>query len=200
VRTLSKIPVFTRISWQAFSARCCNTSKTLIGAEYTKVCRCPHSQRSRRLRSGDRAGHLSGPRVLSTVHRKSGPGAVWQCGENEMVSHHAWTPCVVVDEEAHVSRVVVNHSPKKRRYTAPVSLLGRTTGVGHLRCLARHWIAHISTGIGFWTYVDWDFRTHLSEYCTPLKPLTLLLSPCTELSGRPKDTITSRNKRGRLND
>jgi hypothetical protein len=53
-----------------------------------------------------------GLRVLSTVHRKSGSGAVWQCGENEVVPHHAWTTCVVVDEEAHVLRVLVNHSPK----------------------------------------------------------------------------------------
>jgi hypothetical protein len=28
------------------------------------------------------------------------------------VPHLAWTACVVVDEEAHVSRVLVNHSPK----------------------------------------------------------------------------------------
>jgi hypothetical protein len=98
VRTLLKIPGFTRIFWQAFSTRCRNTSKSLIGAEHTKVFRCPQSQKSRWLGSGDRADL----RVLSTVHRKSGSGAVWQCGENEAVPHHAWTTCVVVDEEAHV--------------------------------------------------------------------------------------------------
>jgi hypothetical protein len=61
VRTLSKIPACTRISWQTFSSRCCNTCKPFIGAEYTKVFRCPHSQKSRGLRSGDRAGQLTGP-------------------------------------------------------------------------------------------------------------------------------------------
>jgi hypothetical protein len=82
--TVSKIPGFTRISWQAFSTRCCNTSKSLIGAEYTKVFRCPHSQESRGLRSRDRAGQLTGPprhiycspkvwfRCYLTVRRKWG--------------------------------------------------------------------------------------------------------------------------------
>jgi hypothetical protein len=49
VRTLSKIPGFTRISWQAFSTRCCNTSKSLIGLEYTRIFGCPHTQKSRGL-------------------------------------------------------------------------------------------------------------------------------------------------------
>jgi hypothetical protein len=39
-------------------------------------------------------------------------------------------------------------------------------------------IAHISAGTGFWTYVDWDVFAHLSEYYTPLKPVTLFLTPC----------------------
>jgi hypothetical protein len=34
-------------------------------------------------------------------------------------------------------------------------------------------LAHVSAGTGFWTYVDWDFFAHLSEYYTPLKPVTL---------------------------
>jgi hypothetical protein len=50
-------------------------------------------------------------RVLSTVHRKSSLGGVWQCGENEVMPHHAWTTCVVADEEAHVPRVLLHHSP-----------------------------------------------------------------------------------------
>jgi hypothetical protein len=54
-----------------------------------------------------------GLRVLFTVHRKSGPFAASQCGDNEVVPHHAWTTRVAVDEEAHVRRVLVNHSPKK---------------------------------------------------------------------------------------
>jgi hypothetical protein len=59
--TLLKIPGFTRISWQTFSPRCCNTSKSFIGAEYTKVISCPHSQKSTWLRSRDRAGQSTGP-------------------------------------------------------------------------------------------------------------------------------------------
>jgi hypothetical protein len=97
-RTLPKIPGFTRLSWRGFSTRCCNTSKPLIGSEYTKEFRCPHSQKSRGLRSGDRADIWLGLRVLSTVHRKSGSGAAWQCGEHDLVFHHAWSTCVFVDE------------------------------------------------------------------------------------------------------
>jgi hypothetical protein len=74
MRTLSKIPGCTRISRQAFSTRCCNTSNSLSSAEYTEVFTRPHSQNSRGSRSEDRAG--LGLRVLSTVHRKSGSGAV----------------------------------------------------------------------------------------------------------------------------
>jgi hypothetical protein len=56
--------------------------------------------------------------VLSTVHRKSGPG-IWQCGEN-VVPHHTWTTCVVVDEEAHVPRVLVNHPQKSNDTLHPL--------------------------------------------------------------------------------
>jgi hypothetical protein len=70
-----------------------------------------------------------GLRVLATVHRKSGSDAVRQwggasssmntsgsgaaseSGEHEVVPHHAWITCVI-DEESHVPRELVNHSPK----------------------------------------------------------------------------------------
>jgi hypothetical protein len=61
VRTLSKIPGFNRITWQAFSIRYCNTSKSLFGAAYTKAFRCSHSQKSKGLKSGDGAGQLTCP-------------------------------------------------------------------------------------------------------------------------------------------
>jgi hypothetical protein len=111
VRTLSKISGLTRISCQIFTTRCCNTPKSFIGAEYTKVFRCPHSQKSRGLKSGDHASQLTGP--LSPVHcsLKSGSGALWQWRENEVMPHDAWTTCVA-NEEAHTPRVLVNHSPK----------------------------------------------------------------------------------------
>jgi len=59
VRTLSTVTRFTHISRQAFSARCCNTSKSFIGSIYTKDFRCPPSQTSRRLRSKDLLGQLT---------------------------------------------------------------------------------------------------------------------------------------------
>jgi hypothetical protein len=81
-RSLTKISGFTWMSWQAFCARWCNTSKSLIGAEQTKVFWCPHSQNSRRDRGGQRNGpprstHCS-PKVwlrcCLTMQRKSDGG------------------------------------------------------------------------------------------------------------------------------
>jgi hypothetical protein len=43
-------------------------------------------------------------------------------------------------------------------------------------CRAHTNITHISAGVGFWTYIDWDVCTHLSEYCTPLKHVTHYLN------------------------
>jgi hypothetical protein len=83
-----------------------------IGAEYIIAFRCPHSQKSRGLGSGYRAGQLTGPlrpiqcsqeawfRCCLTMRRK------W------VGAHHAWTTCDVIDEEEYVPRVLVNHLPK----------------------------------------------------------------------------------------
>jgi hypothetical protein len=115
-----------------------------------------------------------GLRVLSTAHRESGSGAVWQCGENEAVSHHAWTTCVVVDEEAHVPRVLVNYSPKN---DGTQHLLGKTTGPKSFSpkmstqtlthpYLSRHWFLDMC----------WLGRfVHLSTI-TSVKPVTFLLT------------------------
>jgi hypothetical protein len=63
VSTLSKIPGFTRVSWQALSTPCCNTRtcKSLIGAEFPEVFRCARSQKCTGLRAVDCAGKLTGP-------------------------------------------------------------------------------------------------------------------------------------------
>jgi hypothetical protein len=39
-----KIPSFTLISWRTCSTRCCNTSESLIGAEYIEVLSVPITQ------------------------------------------------------------------------------------------------------------------------------------------------------------
>jgi hypothetical protein len=44
-------------------------------------------------------------RALSTVNRKSGSGAVWQWGENELVPHHAWTTCCDVHAVGNMASV-----------------------------------------------------------------------------------------------
>jgi hypothetical protein len=124
VCTLSKIPGFTQISWQAFSVHCCNTSKSLIGTEYTKVIRYPHSQKSRGLKSGDYAGQFIGPYLLFTesliqvlsVLRKWG-------GAPSCMNHmccHWWRDTY--------SKSTGKSFTKKRWYSAPVSLLGKITG------------------------------------------------------------------------
>jgi hypothetical protein len=82
--------------------------KALTGVEYTKVFRCPHSQKSRRLRSGDCAGQSAWPQHSVDWFIES---LVQVLSDNEVMPHHEWTTCVDV-EEAHVPRVLVNHSPK----------------------------------------------------------------------------------------
>jgi hypothetical protein len=85
---------------------------SLIGCIYTKVFWSPHSQKSKWLRSVDHAGQLTGLphpiycslklwfRFCLTMHRKWG-GA-----------HHACTTSTAIDEEAHVQRVLLNHTQK----------------------------------------------------------------------------------------
>jgi hypothetical protein len=54
-------------SWPAFSIRCCNTTNSLIGAEYKKQFRWPDRQNSRKLRSGNYqslASYQGSPNVL----------------------------------------------------------------------------------------------------------------------------------------
>jgi hypothetical protein len=58
VSILSKSPGFTRISWQAFSTRCCNTS---VSVQYTKIFRCSNSKMSWGLSSGEPARQFTGP-------------------------------------------------------------------------------------------------------------------------------------------
>jgi hypothetical protein len=55
-----EIPCSTRLSWRAFFTRCCNTSTSLVGAEYAKDFKNLHSQKSRGLRSPDLASQLTG--------------------------------------------------------------------------------------------------------------------------------------------
>jgi hypothetical protein len=128
VHTLSKMSAFIGISWQAFSTYCYNTSKSFISDGYIKVFRCPHSQKSRGLRSGDHTGQLTGPpSPISTVHLKSASGAFWQCGENGVVPHHAWITCVVLSlMKRHMFQEYGKIVPQKRWQPSSVSLLGKT--------------------------------------------------------------------------
>jgi hypothetical protein len=110
--TLLKISGFTWIFWQEFCICCFNTSKSLMSAEYTKSLVVPTTKNAEAWDQGIVQASWLGLCVLATVHLKSGLGAVWHCGESEVVSHHARSTYVVIDEEAHVPRELVNHSPK----------------------------------------------------------------------------------------
>jgi hypothetical protein len=133
--TLSKIHGFAWLARQALSIHCCNTSKSLSGTEYTKVCRCPHSQKSRGLRSGDNAGQLTGRPWF--IH--CSPKVQFRC-------------CLAVQRKWDGALSCMNHMccywwrgtcskstgksfTKKWWYTAPVSLLGKRAGltVDHLQ-------------------------------------------------------------------
>jgi hypothetical protein len=110
---LSKIPGFTRISWYAFSTRCCNTSKSLIDVEYTSIYVSPQPK-VQRIMSDDRVSQTTWPprpihcspkvwfRCCLTMRRKllGAPSCL-----------NLWAACVVDDEEAHVPRILVSHSP-----------------------------------------------------------------------------------------
>jgi hypothetical protein len=123
VHTLSKIPGFTRIPWEAFSILCSNTYKSFIGAECTKVLRCPHSQQSRGLRSGDHAGLLNGPPRLIHCSPKNLLQVI-DITEKMCLCPIMHEPLVfVVDQEALVPRVLIHYSPKHDDTLTPVGLL-----------------------------------------------------------------------------
>jgi hypothetical protein len=112
-RTDVLTPGFTRNSWQALSSRCCDTCKSLIGAERTDVFRCPHSQKSTniKVRGPWRPVNLASasypltPKSLVQVLSDSGEETWW---------------CPVMQESRVLSlmkkhmypRVLVNHSPE----------------------------------------------------------------------------------------
>jgi hypothetical protein len=115
-------------SWQAFSTRCRHTSKSLIGAEYTKVFRCHHSQKSRGLSPGDRAGQLTDLpqpihcsqkvwfRCCLTMRRKLGGAPSWM---NHMCCRWWRGTC---------SKSTGKSFTKRLWYASPVRLLGETSG------------------------------------------------------------------------
>jgi hypothetical protein len=114
---------FTWVSWQALSSHYCNNYKNLIGAEYTKAFRCPHSQKSIGLWSGDHAGQLTRP--LCSVHCSP---KVWcyltlwgkWSGVPSYMNHrycHSW--------RSTCSKSTGKSFTKRQWYTAPVGLLGK---------------------------------------------------------------------------
>jgi hypothetical protein len=123
VRTPRKFLVSPQISRQAFSARCCNASKSTIGAKYTKVFRCPNSQKSRGLRSGDRAGQSTVPPCPIHISTKIWFTCKWG-GAPSCMNHKfcRWWRGLC-------SRNTDRSSSKKLRYTQSVSLLLKTTGL-----------------------------------------------------------------------
>jgi hypothetical protein len=106
----------------------CNTSKSLISTEYTSLCVCPHSQKSRGLRSGVHTGQLTGPpypihcspkvwfRCCLTMQRKWGGAPSCM---NHMCCHWWMGTC---------SKSTGKLFTKTLWHTAPASLLGKTTG------------------------------------------------------------------------
>jgi hypothetical protein len=163
---LWKISCFTWISWQAFFTHCCNTSKSLNSAEYTNVFRCPHSQKSRGLRSGYHADQLTGSlhpmhfswsvwfRCCLTVQRKQGDVP-------SFVNHMCW--CCW--RRGTCSRSTGKSFTKKRWYASTVSLLGKTTGPKNwspkrptqiltFSYLSRHWFLDICW-LGLFCSFEW---------------------------------------------
>jgi hypothetical protein len=163
---------FTRNSWQAFSTRGCNISKSLVGAEYTEVFRCLHNHKSRGLRSADSAGQLTGPSHPIPCSPEVW-FRCWQCGDNELVA---------IVHEPHVLSLAKRHMLQERLWIihqnddGTMHLLVSEARklfliIDRLRHPPRHWFAHISADIDFWTYVDWK-----SVLC-PTTARTLVFTP-----------------------
>jgi hypothetical protein len=112
VRALSKIHGFTWIAWQIFSNLAVIPLNHWSALNTLKSLRVPADKNPRDWSQEIVQASWLGLRVLSTAHRKSGSGAVWQWWDNEVVPHHAWVTCVVTDEQTHVPRVLAKHSPK----------------------------------------------------------------------------------------
>jgi hypothetical protein len=159
MRTLLKIPRFTWISWQAFSSHCCNSSKTLIGAEYTKVFRCLHRPKARGLRSGDHAGELTRPPC--SIHCLS---KVWLRCCLKMLGIWISAPSRMILRYCHSWRVTCSKSTgksfsKRKWCTAPVGLLGKTIGLMNwspkmpTQTLMEDWCCFLDTTVvwGLWS-------------------------------------------------
>jgi hypothetical protein len=123
----SKIPSVTQISWQAFCTHCSNASKLLIGIQYAKVFTCLHSKRSRGLRSRNRAGQLTGP--PPPIH--CSPKVWFRCCVTKQTKRRGPPSCMY-----HMccrwwrdtsSKSTGKSCAKIRWYTAPLSLLDKTT-------------------------------------------------------------------------
>lgn len=111
------------------SSLCCNSSMTLTGADYTKVFRCPQRQKSRGLRSGDHAGQLTRPLCSSHCLPK-----VWLRCCLKMLGKWIGAPSHQIHRYCHSWRGTCSKSNgksfvKRQWYTAPVGLLGKTTGL-----------------------------------------------------------------------
>jgi hypothetical protein len=89
----------------------CNIYKSLIDAERTEVCTCPHNLNFRVQRSS-----WLGLRVLATVQGSLVHALSINAAKMWWPLHHAWSTCVFVDEEAHVPGVRVKSSLRRRWY------------------------------------------------------------------------------------
>jgi hypothetical protein len=110
--TLLKIPGYAQISSQPFPASCYNTSKSLIGVEYTKASMSFHGQKIHRNEVRRSCRPVDWTSVSYPRYTESLVQLVSDNVERMRVSRQAWTPCVVVDEEERVPRVLATHSPK----------------------------------------------------------------------------------------
>lgn len=76
---------------------------------YTPAFEWSHSQKSRRLKSGDQTGQLTGPPYPTHYSQKS--GSVLSDNAEKMRWCNIMHGCVIIDEQVHVPRVLENHSP-----------------------------------------------------------------------------------------
>jgi hypothetical protein len=181
VCTILKIPSFTWISLQVFSTHCCNTTVLQPRAEYIRVFRCPCIVRQhldqtcswQRIECGDPInwlvwsldlnalnfwlwGHLKASAYLDTI---SNLEMLQQSVEN--------THWEIRVKPRIFERVHSTHEKNKWKFV--LSCMGTTQSIC---CWDNLKITHIAAGIGFCTYVDWEFFAHMSEYYKTWKSVT----------------------------
>jgi hypothetical protein len=118
---------------------------------------------------------------LWSVPWKSGSGDVWQYAENELLPPHAWSIRLVVDEEAHVPRLLANHS-QENDDTVYLSVSEVSPKCYRLRCSPRHWWKNRGLAMVVWGLLYTQACAFTGVCSTRYRPLWVPVSSVNRTS------------------